>query len=86
MNVETQDFASQAIQTQNFASLFYRSRFTQVFGAVCFTSAGKTVEFRITAYCGYFIVQPVAFQHTEMAMVIGAAAAFDIGSHNYSSR
>ena len=65
--------------------LFYRCRFAQVFSAVGLAAAGETIEFRVTAYPGYFIIQPVAFQHTEMAVVIGAAAAFGICSHSSSS-
>ncbi len=68
----------------NRALLLYRSRFAQVIGAVGFAAAGEAVEFRITAYLGYFIVQPVASQHTEMAMVIGAAAAFGKCRHSDS--
>jgi len=63
------------------AALLYGSRFAQVFSAVCFASAGEAIEFRITAYLRDFIIQPVTFQHTEMSMVIGPAAACRIGRH-----
>ena len=63
------------------SELLYRSRFTQVFSAAGLAAAGEAIEFRITAYLGYFIIQPVTSQHTEMPMVIGPAAAFCIGSH-----
>ena len=72
------------IETQNLAFLLYRSRFAQVIGTVGFAAADEAIEVRITAYLGYFIIQPVASQHTEMAMVIGTAAAFGKCSHSDS--
>jgi hypothetical protein len=66
------------------AELLYGSRVAQIFGAICLAAAGETIEFWITAYLGNFIINPVTSQHTEMAMVIGAAAAFCVGCHGSS--
>ncbi len=72
------------VESHDRAVLLYRSRFTQIFSAVGFAAAGEAIEFRIIANLGYFVKQPVTFQHTEMAMVISAAAACGCGSHGDS--
>jgi hypothetical protein len=72
------------VEAQDLASLLYRSRFTQIFRAVGLSAAGEAIEFRISGDIYNFIKQPVTSQHAEMAMVIGAAAAFRIGSHRHS--
>ncbi len=64
--------------------LLYGSRFAEVFRTVGLTAAGETVKFRITVYLGYFIIQPVASQHTKMAVVISSATACGLASHNDS--
>lgn len=62
-----------------------RSRVAEVFNTVGLTAAGEAIEFRVIAYGGYFIIQPVTSQHTEMAMVVGTAAAFGRCNHCDSS-
>lgn len=63
------------------SALLYRGRFAQVFSAVGLAAAGEAIEFGLTAYVRDLIIHPVTFQHTEMAMVIGTAAAIRIGRH-----
>jgi len=63
------------------SELLYGGGFTQVFRAVRLAATGKAIKLRVARYFGYFIIQAVTSQHTEMAMMVGTAAAFGRGSH-----
>ena len=64
--------------------LLNRGWVAQVFSAVGLSAASEAVEFRIAAYLCNFLMQSITSQHTEMAVVIGAAAACGVSGHDYS--